>query len=137
MTADTDRVASPVEVTVKNWPDPPASLPLIGNTNPRTYIVTTDNSFDGSAPQIANYEPKRSRMLVIPLDAAVSIADHQPNTAVGTSSASSKTGVEGAVLPVSNAGYEFFGPDAFWLQNLGTNTRVTVVKEYYGVRKTQ
>lgn len=131
MSANETQTPHPVEVNIKNWTDNPAKPPVVRNTNPRNYILTTDASFDGQSISIAGYEPARARMLIIPIDAAISIVDHDPNTQPGTSTVTAKP--EGAVLPASTVGYEFFGPDAFWLLNLGTNTRVTVIKEYYAV----
>ena len=129
MTSPTDRVATPVEVNVKNWPDPPAKPPVVKNTSVKTYIIDPANaSVSDRRPQIADFEPKRLRMAIFVVDAAVAITNEQPSTSPDASTASSAP--QGGYLPVSTVAYEFFGPDAWWLNALSTVTRVTVVKEY-------
>lgn len=125
----TDRISNPVPVEIKNWPDPPAKLPAVKNTTIRTYLITATGG-DGVNCQIADYEPKRVRMVLYVLDAAVGLLDSIPNTSPDASIATAKPSSGGGVLPTSSNPYEFFGPDAWWLNSLGTTTRVTVVKEF-------
>jgi hypothetical protein len=125
----TDRIANPVPVEIKNWPDPPAKNPAIKNTITRNYILTADGSIDGSVVQIGDYEPKRVRLVLLVVDAAIAVADSLPgNTGAQVSSVTAKP--SGAVLPNTAQPYEFFGPDALWIINLGTPTRVSMIKEY-------
>ena len=124
-----DRVSTPIEVNIKNWPDPPAKPPVIKNTSVKTYIIDPANaSLQDRRPQIADYEPKRVRMAVLVVDAAVAITNEQPTTSPDTSTATSAP--QGGYLPISTVPYEFFGPDQWWLNALTTVTRVTVIKEY-------
>ena len=129
MSADGTQTPHPVEVSIKNWADATPKPALIRNTNVRNVVLTTDNSLDGTSFNISTYEPSRARILIIPIDSAIALLDHPPNNPTGQSSVTAKP--EGAVLPVTTVGFELFGPDAFWIQNLGTNTRVTIIKEYY------
>lgn len=123
-----DRIAQPVEVTVKNWPDPPAKLPEVRNSTIRTYLLALTG--DGTTVQICDYEPKRIRMVIIPLDSAIAVTDSVPTTSPDTSTATSKPASGGGVLPAGIQPYEFYGPDAWWITQLGTITRVTVIKEF-------
>lgn len=127
MTADTDRIPNPVSVEVKNWPDPPAKPSIVKNSTFRTVILGT--AFDGTNMAISDYEPKRARLVIIPLDAAIAIMDHQPVNSPDTSDATHKA--DGAVLPNGIQPYEFFGPDALWINRLSADTRVTIIKEYF------
>jgi hypothetical protein len=123
-----DRIPNPVQVEVKNWPDPPAKLPAVKNSSIRTVVLA--GNLDGLNTQISDYEPRRVRMAIWVIDAAVAISDSQPNTTPDASTSTTKTASGGAVLPVSVIPYEFFGPDAWWLNQLGTITRVTILKEF-------
>jgi hypothetical protein len=63
------------------------------------------------------------------IDVAVTLTNEYPVTSPDTSTAS--LAPQGLYLPPSlNERYEFFGPDAFWLNSLSAVTRVTVMKEY-------
>lgn len=126
MSGDTDRIPQPVAVEIKNWPDPPAKPPYVKNTTLRTVILST--TFDGTSIQISDYEPRRYRMVVIPLDSAIAVLDHVPTTSPDTSDATHKA--DGAVLPNGIQPYEFFGPDAWWINRLSADTRVTIIKEF-------
>lgn len=126
---DSQRIATPVPVQVKNWPDPPAKQPLVKNTVLRTVFLSTTGG-DGTTYQISDYEPKRVRLVVIPLDAAITILDSVPTASPDTSGPTAKPTAGGAVLPTGIQPYEFFGPDALWLNRLGTDTRVTIIKEF-------
>lgn len=128
MESDALRVTTPVPVTVKNWPDPPAKLPAVRNTVLRTVLLSATG--DGTSYQISDYEPKRVRLVVIPLDAACVIMDSVPSTSPDTSIAGTKPSSGGAVLPTGIQPYEFYGPDALWLNRLATDTRVTIIKEF-------
>lgn len=128
MTTDTDRIVDPVPVTVKNWPDPPAKKPAIRNTVLRTILLSATG--DGTSYSISDYEPTRVRLVVIPLDAACVITDTVPTVSPDTSAAGTKPSSGGAVLPTGVQPYEFYGPDALWLNRLGTDTRVTIIKEF-------
>jgi hypothetical protein len=126
MAADANRVNTPVPVEIKNWPDPPAKLPAVKHSTVRTIIVSA--AFDGVSVPISDYEPKRIRMVVIPLDAAVAILDHVPTQSPDTSDVTHKA--DGGVLPNGVQPFEFFGPDAWWLNRLSADTRVTIIKEF-------
>lgn len=125
------RLAQPIQVEVKNWPDNGvAKPPFVRRTTVKTHIVDPAGSGSGRNVQISDYEPNRLRMAILVIDAAVALTMEQPTTSPDTST--SAVAPTGAYLPPNaNAPmYEFFGPDAFWLNSLGTITRVTVVKEY-------
>lgn len=128
MTEPSDRLSSPVPVEIKNWPDPPAKLPLVKNSTVRTVLLAPGG--DGTSLQISDYEPKRLRMVLIVLDAPVEITDSVPTISVDASTATTKPGANGGILPNGIQPYEFFGPDAWWLTQLGTVTRVTIIKEF-------
>lgn len=122
-----DRINDPVPVEIKNWPDPPAKLPTVKNTIVRS-ILLSNAGFDGMSMQLGDYEPKRIRMVIIPLDAAVSIQDSNPTNVGQTSDVTHKA--DGGIFPNGIQPYEFYGPDALWVVRLSADTRVTIVKEY-------
>jgi len=132
MTINDDRVANPIPVTITNWAYPePAKPPYVKNTTLQTYIIPATNTL--AAPgyqQVCDYEPKRYRLVIQPIDGAVALTTESPVTSPDTSTATAKP--QGAYLAAlaNQPGYEFFGPDAFWINSLGTATRVTVIKEY-------
>lgn len=129
MTSPTDRIATPIEVNIKNWPDPPAKAPVVKNTTVKTYIIDPANaSVNDRRPQIADFEPKRLRMAIYVVDSAVALTNEQPTTSPDASTATSAP--QGGYLPVSTVAYELFGPDAWWLNAISGATRVTVIKEY-------
>lgn len=129
MAQDAQRITNPVPVEIKNWPDPPAKKPAIKNSSLRTYLLIAAGG-DGLAPQIADYEPNRVRMAVYVLDAPIGILDSIPSTQPDASTATAKPNSGGGVFVNSVQPYEFFGPDAWWINQLGTTTRVVVLKEY-------
>lgn len=125
------RVSNPVPVEIRNWPDPaPAKPPLIKSTTVKTHIIDPAGAAGEKRIQICDFEPKRMRMAIQVIDAAVALTNEVPTTSPDASTSS--TAPQGRYLPpnVAAPDYEFFGPDAFWLNSLGTITRVTVTKEY-------
>lgn len=132
MTQADERIANPVPVEIKNWA-PLVKPPYVKSTIIRTYILDPSGATGvGKNVQICNYEEKRLRMAIIVADFAVALTFDTPTTSPDPS----LPGVapQGAYLPVNANGapYEFFGPDAFWLNSIAANTagRVTVIKEY-------
>jgi len=115
----------PIPVEVKNWADP-IKPPYVKKTTLRTYIMPVD----GDPFQICDYEPKRYRMAVYVVDQPVAITLGSPVDSPDISTAS--VAPQGGHLPTATTPYEFFGPDAFYLNSIvgSTATRVTVVKEY-------
>lgn len=119
--------AGPIPVRVANLPQ----QKRYSTTTVRTYVIDPAGSGDGKQASIASYEPTRERLMLIVVDAAVALtleapkASPDPNTAAGTAP-------QGGYLPpnTNTAPYEFFGPDAFYLNSLTAITRVTVIKEY-------
>jgi hypothetical protein len=128
VTTPDDRIAVPIPVEIKNWADP-IKPPYVKNTTLRTYIVDPAN-VTAKYVQICDYEPRRLRMAIQVIDVAVALCMEQPVTSPDTSSATVAN--VGLYMPPNVAGpvYEFFGPDAMWLNALTAVTRVTVVKEY-------
>ena len=125
-----ERIATPVPVEIKNWAEP-IKPPYVKLTTVKTYIIDPANpNVNDRRIQITDFEPKRLRMAIQVIDAAVSLTTEVPNTTPDTSSAS--VAPQGRYLPPNVAGpdYEFFGPDAFWINALSAITRVTVTKEY-------
>jgi hypothetical protein len=125
------RIPNPVPVEIRNWPDPaPAKPPLVRNTTLKTYIIDPAGSAGEKRVQITDFEPNRLRMAIQVIDAAVALTNEVPTNSPDVSTSS--TAPQGRYLPpnVAAPDYEFFGPDALWLNSLGTITRVTVTKEY-------
>ena len=125
------RLTNPEDI--KNFADPPARPPYVKKTTVKTYILDPAGAATGNGPtqvQICDYEPKRLRLTIQPIDVAVTVTLDAPTKSPDTTSAS--VAPQGAYLPPIPAGrpYEFFGPDAMWLNSLTAVTRVTVVKEY-------
>lgn len=129
MTSPDDRIAQPVPVTVTNWA-PPVKPPFCKNTTVRTIVVDPANGNQNNYLQVSDYEPNRLRLALVVIDADVMITTDPPTTS-GVASTTAVPG-NGGVLPKNsgNDPYEFFGPDAFWINSLATITRVTVIKEY-------
>ena len=125
--APSERIANPVPVTIQNWA-PPVPPPCVRNTTMRTYLIGTTPGY--SSVQMS-YEPKRMRTLIYVIDSAVSITTDMP-VASPDASADATHAPQGAYLPPLASGnpLELFGPDALWINSLGTATRVTVIKEY-------
>lgn len=108
---------------------PSAKDPYIRNTSLRTYVIDPANpDVQSRRPQICDYEPKRVRMAIYVIDVAVALTLEVPINSPDTTSASAAP--QGAYLPPRDNPYEFFGPDAMWLNALTAVTRVVVVKEY-------
>lgn len=123
-----DRIATPVPVSVTNWA-PPAKLPCIKNTTIKTYILDSTKATGPSFVQISDYEPARCRLAIWVLDQNITILTDPP-TETPNISAGLTVAPQGGLLPISSVPYEFFGPDAFWLNSLNATARVVVVKEY-------
>lgn len=125
---DTDRVANPVPVSVTNWA-PPAEPPAIKNTTLKTYILDSTGVNGDTKYQISDYEPRRVRLAIWVLDQNITLLTEIPTQSPNIS-AGATTAPQGALLPISNIPYEFFGPDAFFINSLNATARVIVVKEY-------
>lgn len=125
---DTDRVANPVPVQITNWA-PPAKPPEIKNTSLKTYVLDSAGVAGPTNVQISDFEPRRVRTAIWVLDQNITLLTSAPN-AMSNLGVSATVAAEGALLPVSNIPYEFFGPDAFWINSLNSTARVIVVKEY-------
>lgn len=123
----TDRIASPVQVEVKNWAES-AKPPVVRNTTLKTWVIDPAGAAGPAQVQIAAEEPTRLRMAIIVSDQPVALCKEKPSVTPDTNTVS--TAPEGAYLAVTPRPYEFFGPDAFWLNAVGTVGRVTVIKEY-------
>ena len=126
-----ERIATPVPVEIKNWA-PPIKPPYVKKTTVRTYVIDPAGTADGKNVSIADYEPNRMRLAIIVADFPVALTIDSPVNSPDISTAGVKP--QGAYLPVNAnaAPYEFFGPDAFYLNSIATSTagRVTVIKEY-------
>lgn len=133
MSQDVDpRVQIPVPVDIRNWADSPAKAPVIKKTTLRTYILDPANvNTADRVISICNYEPKRTRLVIDVIDAQIGITTESVVTSPGVSVAAGPA-PQGRVLPTSGAfeGYNFYGPDAFWIYPLGAVTRVTVTSEF-------
>lgn len=123
-----DRVSNPVPVTVTNFA-PPADPPCLKNTTLKTYVIDSAGVVGPTFVQITDYEPRRMRTAIWVLDQNITLLTTVPN-AQSNLGISATVAAEGALLPVSNTPYEFFGPDAFWINSLNATARVVVVKEY-------
>lgn len=123
----------PVEVTIKNWTDNPAKPPMIGRTTLATYLLDPAGSSLGpKSMQICDFEPKRARLVVQAIEAPISVHLAQPNTAPDAGGVAGLLAQPGRYIANTTAfEYCFYGPDAMWINSLGTLTRVTVTKEYY------
>ena len=115
---------------IKNFADPPAKPPFVKKTTIKTWIIDPTGVAGPKNTQICDYEPTRLRMAIQVIDVSVTLTRETPVTSPDTSTASSAP--QGLYLPPNVAAqpYEFFGPDAFWLNSLTAVTRVTVIKEY-------
>jgi len=132
MTDMTDRIAAPVAVEIKNWPDPSAKLPFVKNSTFKTYIVDPAGVPSARNVQICTYEPRRVRMTVDVIDVAVTLTQDIPTISPDASTASAAPASGGLYLPptTTKAPYEFRGPEAMWVNSTTAVTRVCVVKEY-------
>lgn len=109
---------------------PPAKPPYVKRTTIKTWVIDPTGVNGPANVQICDYEPTRLRMAIQVIDVSVALTKESPNKSPDTSTASSAP--QGLYLPPNVAAqpYEFFGPDAFWVNSLTAVTRVTVVKEY-------
>lgn len=123
MTMPDHQIVNPIPVNIQNWA-PPVKPATIRRTTLKTQIIGTSGFV-----QICDFEPNRARLALFVVDSAVSISTAVPTTTPETSS--NTTAPQGGVLFAGALPYEFFGPDPFWLNSLGGQTRVTIVKEYY------
>ena len=117
----------PIPVEIKNWADP-IKPPFVRRSTFKTHVL--DPAVEPTFVQICDYEPKRYRMAINVIDVSVTLTLDVPVNSPDTTTAS--LAPQGLYLPVNEnkAPYEFFGPDAMWLNALTAVTRVTVVKEY-------
>lgn len=116
--------------TVQNFANA-AKPPQVKGTIIKTYLLDAAGVLGGTGKwvQICDYEPKRVRMLIKPIDQPVALTLESPVTSPDTSSATVAP-QGGHLATTTDQGYEFFGPDAMWLNSLNTTTRVLVIKEY-------
>ena len=126
---DTDiSTTHPVPVEIKNWADP-IKPPYVKRTTFKTYIIDPTGATGPKNIPISSYEPKRFRLIIQVIDAAVALLLESPVT----SPDSGVIGVapQGLYLPPNLIRpYDFLGPDEMFLNSLTAVTRVTVVKEY-------
>lgn len=119
------------DVRVKNWAES-AKPPVVANTTVKTFTIdpagVLANDDNSRRVQIAEYEPNRLRMVVQVIDAAVMLCKEKPTQSPDVSTVAAP-GV-GRYLPNGLIEYEFFGPDAWWINSVTAATRVTVTKEY-------
>lgn len=132
MTQADERITTPIPVEIKNWAPPIKPSNPIKKTTLRTYIIDPTGVVGQKNIQICDYEPQRMRLAIQPVDVAITITNDSPVTSPEAAPGVANS-VQGSYLPPlpGNTPYEFFGPDAFWINSLtGTTGRVTVVKEY-------
>lgn len=122
------RITNPEDI--KNYADPPAKPPYVRKTTIKTQIIDPTGLAGPKNLQICDYEPKRLRVAIQVIDVAVALTMEPPTTSPDATTAS--TAPQGLYMPpnAGNRPYEFYGPDAFWLNSLTAVTRVTIVKEY-------
>jgi hypothetical protein len=117
-----------VPVLIQNWAEP-AKPPFVKSTTIQTFVIDPAATvINDRRAQISNYEPKRYRLAIIVIDAAISVSVDVPNTSPDVSTSSKAP--QGGYLPPSTTAYEFCGPDAMWINSGAGVTRVTVIKEY-------
>jgi hypothetical protein len=114
---------------IKNWAAP-IKPPYVKRTTVKTHIIDPAGLAGSKNVQICDYEPTRMRIAIQPIDVAIALTLETPTSSPDISTAS--VAPQGVYLPPTPAStpYEFFGPDAMWLNSLTAVTRVTVVKEY-------
>lgn len=104
---------------------------MVKNTSVKTYVIDAAGVNPGVlSVQIAAYEPNRVRMAVFVQLSTVSLTMEAP---IASPDVVAPTGIpQGAYLKQNDNPYEFFGPDAFWLNSIlgQAATPVVVVKEY-------
>lgn len=130
MSADSDAVGT-VSVEVKNYADFQAKPRFVRRSTVRTYIIDPAGAAGPKMLAFTGYEPDRVRTeirvydnpVAVTLDAPVSTPD---DGGMGVAP-------QGMFMPVTTTvPYEFFGPDAMWLNSIaGANpAKVTVLREY-------
>lgn len=126
------------DVSVKNWADM-AKPPEIASTSVHTYTIdpaaTPTANNDARRTQIASYEPNRYRMVVTVIDSPVMLVMDTPASSPEPSTVSQTSA--GRYLANGLFEYVFYGPDAFYINSItgGAASRVTVTKEYFGIRE--
>lgn len=124
------RLARPIEVEVKNWPDNGAAKPPpFYKTTVKTYVLDPAGVAGVRNVQICDYEPNRARMVITVLDAEMALLTSQPVSSPDATSPSIAPASGGAVVAVYQP-LEIYGSDAFWLNCLNAVGRVSVIKEY-------
>lgn len=129
---ETDTHTPIVDVNIKNWADVSAKPRVVKRTTVKTWVLDSTGAAGAKFQQIASYEPDRVRMWIMVNDFAVAILIDPPNFSPDPNNAAG-TAPQGAFLPVNTNAtpYEFFGPDAFWINSVAAGAgRVTVIKEY-------
>lgn len=122
----------PVQVTVQNWTDNPAKPPVIKRTTFKTYVLDPAGTFGVKFTQICEFEPKRARLVIQSIEAPIGLYTTQPTVIPDPNGVAGALSDPGRYIPNGLAfEYAFYGPDAFWINALGTLTRVTVTKEYF------
>lgn len=111
----------PVAVEVKNFPGrkPPCSV-----AKGQTYALGAVTYL-----QVCGYEPTRLGVRFIAIDSAFLVVFDSPPT-VYPDTSSATTPSDGLYVPTGLPGIYVPGHQAMWIVSLGTNTRVSVVREY-------
>jgi hypothetical protein len=114
---------------IRNWATP-IKPPYVKKTTVKTYIIDPTAANGAKNASICDYEPTRMRLAIQVIDAAVSLTLDPPTSSPDISTPT--IAPQGRYLPpnVASREYEFFGPDAMYLNSLAAVTRVTVTKEY-------
>lgn len=108
----------PVEVTVKNYTDMVAKPRDIKKTTLHTYLIDPAGVTGLKNVQITDYEPKRIRTLIQVYDNPVALTTDSPGTSPDTSAADHTLSQGRLLMPDPSMVYEFWGPDAFFLNAL-------------------
>lgn len=125
MTSD-EVTMHPVQVEVKNYSDLVAKPKLIQKTTLRTLLVDPAGVVGQKNIQICDYEPKRVRLAIQVVDFTVVISAEPP--AVSPDVSATPQGKR--LASTTNFEYEFFGPDAFWINSTDGIAKVSITKEY-------
>lgn len=116
---------------IKNWATEIAKPRVIRKTTIQT--IRLDPAGTNGAPAkypLCDFEPLRAALKIMPIDKPVCLTLDSPLQTPDVDNVA--TAPQGGYLPVTNRFYEFYGPDAFFLNTVaGGATRVTIVKEYY------
>lgn len=113
---------------IKNFAREWAKPRVVRKTTVRTYLLDITGANGPAMIQVCDYEPSRVRMTIQPIDADITVTGESPLKSPDVSSAT--VAPQGAHLAKGIQPYEFWGPDALWLNSLTGTTRVTVIKEY-------